>query len=148
MDYLNKEQLRDLFRDLGLADRTLQDHYATPGVGQYADSLLRAWINEEDYVPTGGATWETLKTTLESIGCGGAANQIYRQKYPLSEDGAPSDPQPSPLIQLESQPSASASLRPRAMSAMQTIKTGRLSKQPYNILYLLSFSLYPAYLQL
>ena len=76
MDYLNKEQLRDLFRELRLADRTLQDHYASPGVGQYADSLLRAWINEEANVPTGGATWENLKTALQSIGCGGAANRI------------------------------------------------------------------------
>ena len=76
MDFLNKEKLRDLFRKLGLADKTLQDHFGNPGVGQYADSLLRAWINEEDNVPTGGATWENLKTALQSIGCGGAANQI------------------------------------------------------------------------
>ena len=76
VSYLNKEKLRDLFRELGLADRTLQDNFATPGVDQYADSLLRAWINERDNVPTGGATWENLKTALQSIGCGGAANQI------------------------------------------------------------------------
>ena len=76
VNYLNKEQLRDLFRKLGLANRTVQDHYATPGVGQYADFLLCAWINEEANVPTGGATWENLKTALQSIGCDGAANQI------------------------------------------------------------------------
>ena len=76
VDYLSKKKLRDLFRELGLADRTLQDHFGTVGVVQYADSLLRAWINEEDYVPIGRATWENLKTALQSIGCGGAANQI------------------------------------------------------------------------
>ena len=76
VDFLDKEQLRDLFRELELAHRTLQNHFGTPGVGQYADSLLRAWIKEEANVPTGGATWENLKTALQSIGCGGAANQI------------------------------------------------------------------------
>ena len=78
VDYLNKEQLRDLFCELGLANRTLQDHFAIFGISQYADSLLHAWINEEANVPTGGATWENLKTALQSIGCGGAANQILR----------------------------------------------------------------------
>ena len=76
MDYLNKEQLRDLFRELELADRTLQNCFEVHAIDQYADSLLRARINEEANVPTGGATWENLKTALQSIGCGGAANQI------------------------------------------------------------------------
>ena len=76
VNYLNKEQLRDLFRELGLADRILQNGFEVHAINQYADSLLRAWINEEDYVPTGGTTWENLKTALQSIGCGGAANQI------------------------------------------------------------------------
>ena len=56
VDYLNKEQLRDLFCELGLANRTLQEYFEVYGVGQYADSLLRAWINEEANVPTGGTT--------------------------------------------------------------------------------------------
>ena len=77
MGYLNKEELRDLFRELGLAHRTLQNHFENYGVDQYADSLLCAWINERDNVPTGGATWENLKTALQKNGCGGAANQIY-----------------------------------------------------------------------
>ena len=76
MDFLDKEQLRDLFLELGLADRILQEDFEVHTISQYADSLLRAWINEEDYVPTGGATWENLKTALQSIGCGEAANQI------------------------------------------------------------------------
>ena len=75
--YLSKWGLRYLFRELGLADSTLQDHYEHYSVNQYADSLLHAWINErDDVVTTGGATWENLKRALESIGCGGAANQI------------------------------------------------------------------------
>ena len=65
-----------LFRELGLADRTLQNRFEVHAIDQYADSLLRAWINEEANVPTGGATWENLKTALQSIGCDGAANQI------------------------------------------------------------------------
>ena len=129
MAYLDKQQLRDLFLELGLAYTTVQDHFENYGVAQYADSLLLAWINERDYVPRGGATWENLKTALQSIGCDGAANQIYRQKYLLSTDGAPSVSQPSPLPQLESQPSASASLRPLTMSTVQTLRTGQLSKQ-------------------
>ena len=57
-------------------------------------------------------------------------------------------PQQLPLTPLESQPSTSAPLQPRTMSTMQTLRTGQLSKQPYNILFLLSFSTYPACLQL
>ena len=122
MDYLNKEQLRDLFRELGLADRIVQDYYATHTTLQYADSLLHAWINERDYVLTkGGATWENLMTALQRFGCNGAANEIDGRKYLLSGDGAPSN----------------------TMSTVQTLRTGQLSKQPYNILYLLSFSTYP-----
>ena len=80
--YLNKGEFRDLFRELGLADRTQyyyykHYHYGHYGVDEYADSLLRAWINERDHVvTTGGATWENLKRALESIGHGGAASQI------------------------------------------------------------------------
>ena len=76
MYYLDKQKLRDLFRELELADRILQNHFATSGVAEYADFLLHAWIDEEDYVPRGGATWENLKRALQSIGCGGAAKKI------------------------------------------------------------------------
>ena len=68
---------------------------------------------------------------------------IPRQKYQLSEEGAHSVSQPSPPTQLESQLSKTASLQSHAMSNVQTVRTGQLSKQPYNILFLLSFSTYP-----
>ena len=76
VEYLDKRELRDLFRELGLAHSTVQNHFENYGVDQYADSLLCAWINERDFVPTGEATWENLKTVLQSIRCNGAANQI------------------------------------------------------------------------
>ena len=97
--YLNKFELRDLFCELGLAHSTVQNHFGTSSTNEYADSLLHAWINRRDNVLTkGGATWENLKTALQSIGCGGAANQIDGRKYLLSGDGPPSVSQPSPIV--------------------------------------------------
>ena len=61
LNYLNKEQLRNLFRQLGLANATLQDHFHHYGLNDYAEDLLLAWINERDNVLSnpeypGGAT--------------------------------------------------------------------------------------------
>ena len=41
----DKEQLRDLFRELGLANDTLQNTYESSSISQNAEYLLQAWIN-------------------------------------------------------------------------------------------------------
>ena len=75
--YLSKGDLRNLFRQLGLANTTLEDQYDTPGKDQYADYLLSAWIRERDAVLScGGATWENLESALRQMGQPGAANEI------------------------------------------------------------------------
>ena len=81
MDYLGKKELRDLFRDLGLANVTLQNHFEVYGLNQYADDLLLAWINERDNVLNntdypGGATWENLRKALTKLGHHGAGERV------------------------------------------------------------------------
>ena len=81
MKFLSKNQLKDLFRELGLADSTLQNCFETADKDEYADNLLHAWINKRDYVLTsteypGGPTWENLKKALHNIGHHGAAEAI------------------------------------------------------------------------
>ena len=74
----------------------------------------------------------------------------HSESCPLtSEQRATPVPQQPSLTPLESQPStphSNSSLRLRTVSVeptVQTLRTGQLSKQPYNILFLLSFSVYP-----
>ena len=79
--HLDKEQLRDLFRELGLANKTLQDTLDHHGLSQYAEDLVYAWINGRDDVLKkpeypGGATWDNLRKALTKEGHGGAALQI------------------------------------------------------------------------
>ena len=81
---LDKEQLRDLFRELGLANKTLQDHYENYGLSQYAEEMLEAWINGRDNVLNnpaypGGATWENLRKALTKYGHHGAAGEIIER---------------------------------------------------------------------
>ena len=45
MEYLNKEQLKDLFCKLGLANATLQNHFDHYGLND-VEYLLCAWTNE------------------------------------------------------------------------------------------------------
>ena len=78
---LDKQQLKNLFRELGLADTTLQDHLDHYGLSQYAEDLVHAWINGRDDVLKkpeypGGATWDNLRKALDKEGHGGAALQI------------------------------------------------------------------------
>ena len=74
-------ELRDLFRELGLDNATLQEHYENYGLSQYAEYLLRAWINGRDDVLNnpaypGGATWENLREALIELGHHGAAEKV------------------------------------------------------------------------
>ena len=77
---LDKDQLKGLFEELGLADATLRNKYAGDAMA-YADDLTRAWIQgrddvlkSEDY--PGGPTWENLKKALEELGHNGIADKI------------------------------------------------------------------------
>ena len=75
--YLNKGHLRDLFRELGLANATLQNTYENSSISQYADDLLQAWINKKDGVQEkGGPTWEGLERALTKERHHGAADEI------------------------------------------------------------------------
>ena len=79
MKYLNKDQLRDIFRELGLANATLQEHSQDYGLNEYAEDLLTAWINKrDDVLEKGGPTWENLKTALTEKGHKGAVEEINK----------------------------------------------------------------------
>jgi hypothetical protein len=77
---LDKDELKDLFRELGLSDTTVRDKYSE-GVSVYADDLVRSWILERDAVLEsevylGGATWENLKKGLTVLNHHGIAEKI------------------------------------------------------------------------
>ena len=77
--YLNMGQLRDLFRELGLVDITLQNTYENSSISEYADYLLQAWINNRDGVPEkGGPTWENLERALTNEGHHGAMQHLRK----------------------------------------------------------------------
>ena len=80
MKYLDKKELlRDIFCELGLADTTLQDTRENSNLSQYAEDLLRAWINNRDGVPKkDGPTWENLIAILTNKGHHGAVAEIKR----------------------------------------------------------------------
>ena len=82
MKYLDKKELlRDIFRELRLADTTLQEHYQDYGLNEYAEDLLKAWINKRDNVlKKGGPTWENLTTALTKKGHNGAVEDIQNLK--------------------------------------------------------------------
>ena len=71
---LNKNQLRDLFRTLGLFDDTVQDKYPLHSTSEYADDLIRTWILGRDKALE--ATWENLKYALTECNHIGIAKNI------------------------------------------------------------------------
>ena len=77
---MTKDELQDLFMELGLFHATLQDKYSG-SVNAYASDLLRAWILGKDGVLKsdeyqGGATWENLKKALISLDRNGIAQTM------------------------------------------------------------------------
>ena len=77
MKDLTKEELRRLFRELGLSDEKVRNNYEDTTLGEYRDELIRCWILEDDEVEEkGGATWESLRSMLRSIGKRGIARKI------------------------------------------------------------------------
>ena len=80
MKSLDKDHLKELFRELGLYDATLINRYSDSVIA-YADDLITAWIQERDGVLTvddypGGATWENLRKALQELGHNGIAAAI------------------------------------------------------------------------
>ena len=74
---LTKEELKCLFRELGLSDEKVRNSYEDTTLSEYRDELIRCWILEDDKVQErGGATWESLQKALRSIGKTGIANRI------------------------------------------------------------------------
>ena len=73
---LEKNELRDLFRELGLTDSTVQNRYSD-STSEYADDLIRCWILGKDYVlKKGEPTWENLKKTLKKLNHHGIARYL------------------------------------------------------------------------
>ena len=63
---LEKQDLKNLFRELGLYDHTVRNK-DSESLEVYAEDLVRAWILGKDNVVKGGATWENLKKALVKI---------------------------------------------------------------------------------
>ena len=75
---LEKQDLKNLFRELGLYDHTVRNKDSEP-LEVYAEDLVRAWILGEDNVVNsyqGVATWENLKKALEKMNHAGIARSI------------------------------------------------------------------------
>ena len=73
---LNRDELKELFEELGLSDATLRNRYSDNTMA-YLDDLVRGWILRRDAVlDRGGATWESLKKVLQRLGHNGIAANI------------------------------------------------------------------------
>ena len=74
---LTKEELKSLFRKLGLSPTRVENRYDS-SLNVYRSYLVKSWILEGDRVQEkGGATWESLRSALKSIGKTGIADKIY-----------------------------------------------------------------------
>ena len=73
---LNRDELKELFEELGLSDATLRNRYTDCAVA-YGDDLVRGWMLRRDAVlDRGGATWKNLKKALQRLGHNGIAANI------------------------------------------------------------------------
>lgn len=74
---LKMEELKRLFRKLGLSSERVNNRSESGALDTYRNDLIKSWILEDDKVQDkGGATWESLRNTLTSIGKNGIANKI------------------------------------------------------------------------
>ena len=81
LDNLDKEDLKQLFQELGLFHSTVQNNFSDSSRNSYAEDLIQSWIlgkdevlNSEQYI--GGATWENLRKALTKINHHGVAERI------------------------------------------------------------------------
>lgn len=73
---LIKEELRTLFRKLGLSPTRVENKY-DKDLNEYRSDLVRSWIREDDKVrEKGGATLENLRDALRSMDNIGIAENI------------------------------------------------------------------------
>ena len=73
---LLKEELKELFRRLGLSPTRVELKYDS-ALNVYRNDLVRSWILEDDKViEKGGATWENLRDVLRSMDKIGIADSI------------------------------------------------------------------------
>ena len=80
LESLDKNELKDLFRELGLSDTTVRKK-DSDSLDVYAEDLIRSWILEKDAVLEsevyhGGATWDNLKKALTESKHIGIARKI------------------------------------------------------------------------
>ena len=80
LQYLTKDELMDVFRELGLYDHAVRNEYSA-SLSVYISDLLRAWILGKDGVLQseiyqGGATWENLRSALISLNHRGTAEKV------------------------------------------------------------------------
>ncbi|CAI8051843.1 hypothetical protein GBAR_LOCUS28378 [Geodia barretti] len=81
LQHLSKQELKDIFLELGLFDATVRDNLTDSSRDSYAEDLIRAWILGRDGIMIkeeykGGATWENLKKALRNINHPGVAATI------------------------------------------------------------------------
>ena len=79
---LDKDELKDLFQELGLFDETVRNRYLDSSRAEYSEELVRAWILGRDEVLLdqegyeGGATWENLRKALIELNHIGVAAEL------------------------------------------------------------------------
>ena len=79
LEDLEKDDLRELFKELGLSEKTVKNKYAAATTA-YANDLLRNWIiQKDDVLKKGGATWPNLKAALIRKKQAGIAAEIHVQ---------------------------------------------------------------------
>ena len=81
LQHLNKEELKQLFQELGLYHSTVVNNFSDGSRDGYAEDLIRPWILGRDEVLIsevyrGGATWENLTKALRTINHIGIADSI------------------------------------------------------------------------
>ena len=74
LKYLGKQELKDLFRELGLYHSTISNKADSADLNEYADELICKWILEKDDVIQ--PTWENLKKALQKFKHFGIARNI------------------------------------------------------------------------
>ena len=82
LEHLDKSELRDLFRDLGLSEQSVGNRFSDSGKADYLHDLIRMWILEKDDVlKRGGAMWEHLQRSLNRRKHFGIAKKIRHVTY-------------------------------------------------------------------
>ena len=82
LKYLNKAELKNLGRLLGLSHATISNHFDDEQA-VYLSSIVEAWLLKKDKVAEkGGTSWSTLEAALRHklLGHNGIADNIRREQ--------------------------------------------------------------------